>query len=208
MTSDQRLPIGDSSDEGFTLLELLTSAFIFAIFIAIFATATTSMLSDVRKEQGNANELDANRKVLALLDRQARYANAVNTPGTGTDGNPYVEWREGDKGGQQTCYQWRLDIPGRRLQYRTWQPPLTGNATPTATAWSTQAVTIDQPPTGAVFALAPGGALISGRQQLTVTFVDKQGNPYSRTATQVSLTAENTSSTTPPTGICAEIGRP
>ncbi|MDP9164908.1 MAG: prepilin-type N-terminal cleavage/methylation domain-containing protein [Actinomycetota bacterium] len=199
-------------DGGFTLLELLVSAMIFSIFIAIFATATTTMLADVRKEQGNANELDANRKVLALLDRQARYANAINTPGIGTDSNPYVEWREGDIGAQQTCYQWRLNVSARQLQYRTWQPPVPPATTPaaTATAWSTQAVTIDPPSggTSAVFVLAPGGALISGRQQLSVTFIDKQGNPYSRTATQVSLTGQNTTSTTPPSGVCTEIGRP
>ncbi len=209
----RRRRVDPRADSGFTLLELLVSAFIFSIFIAVFAAATTSMLADVRKQQGAANELDANRKIISLLDAQTIYANAINQPAVSGDGNPYVEWQLGDAGAQQTCYQWRLNVAARQLQFRTWQPVL-GNPspapTPTALAWSTVGIAIDPPPSGpsGVFVLAPGGALIAGRQQLTVTFVDKQANPYTRTATQISLTARNTKNTVLPVGLCGQIGRP
>ena len=80
-----------------------------------------------RKETGQTNNLNSSRKVIALLDHSVRYANAVTAPGTGTDGSYYFEFQTGNAGQQQTCTQWRWVPTGGTMQWRTWQPPLTGS---------------------------------------------------------------------------------
>src|SRR4051812_14728077 len=99
-----------ADDRGTTLVELLVVVAVFGIFITLFTAATTSMFGQLRRQQGTTDNLDTTRKVILLLDKQVRYANFIATPGTGTDGNSYVEWRTGNSGQQQTCTQWRYVV--------------------------------------------------------------------------------------------------
>src|SRR3954453_7099763 len=114
-------------DAGYTLTELLVSMGIFALLLALVAAATTSMFGSLRKQTGQTDNLDSSRKVITLLDKQVRYANAITSPGTGSDGNFYVEWRAGNTNQQQTSYQWRWVTTTKLLQYPSWQPPLFGS---------------------------------------------------------------------------------
>jgi prepilin-type N-terminal cleavage/methylation domain-containing protein len=185
-----RLRRGRSKDErGFTLTELLVSMGIFALLLA----------------------LDNSRKVVTLLDKQVRYANAINTPGTGTDGNFYVEFRVGNTNQQQTCYQWRWVTTAKTLQYRTWMPDLFGGAgTPAATSWVSIGTGVSKSGATPIFDITPDTAAVTtSHELLTVMFVSTHGKPAKSTTSRVGLTAANsTSASAPVSALCNEHGRP
>lgn len=200
------------SDAGFTLIELMIVTVIFGIILAIVTGAIVTMLHQEQRESGQANNLDASRKVIQSLDHSVRYANAITTPGTGTDGSYYVEWQTGNVGQQQTCTQWRWVPAGGKLQWRTWLPPLTGSATPTATAWAVEAIGIGKVGTTPIFAFPSATQMTTNaKEQLVVNFTSTSGAPSTTASSQVSLTAINSTSSSAPTagnGICTQIGRP
>jgi Tfp pilus assembly protein PilW len=201
----------DRGDSGATLTELLVSMGVFAMLLALVAASTTSMFDSLRKQTGQTDNLDNSRKVITLLDKQVRYANAVNTPGTGTDGNFYVDFRIGNTNQQQTCYQWRWVTTTKALQYRTWKPDLFGGAgTPAATSWITIGNGVSKSGATPIFSITPDTAAVTASHELlTVTFVSTHGKPAKSTTSRVGLTAANTSSSgAPVSALCNEHGRP
>jgi prepilin-type N-terminal cleavage/methylation domain-containing protein len=205
-------------DRGMTLIEMMVSTMIFTIILAIITTVIVSMFKQEQKETGQSNDLDASRKVVEALDHSARYANAITTPVQAADGNYYVEWQTGNVGQQQSCTQWRYVPSTKALQSRTWYAspyisPVTGPAT---SSWVTEAKGISQIGSTQVFslgaaagALGGGGASAPTKQQLSVSFNATSGTPSSTSASQVSLTAINSTSASPPTGsgvLCAQAG--
>jgi prepilin-type N-terminal cleavage/methylation domain-containing protein len=197
-------------DAGYTLTELLVSMAIFATLLALVTASTTTMFNSLRKQTGQTDNLDNSRKVIQLLDKQVRYANAINTPGTGTDGAFYVEWRSGNTNQQQTCYQWRWVSSTKVLQYRTWLPPLFGSGTVTATAWTQPGNGVSQSGATPLFSITPDATSVTASHELlTVMFVSTHGKPSKSTTSKVSLTAANSAtSSAPTTPLCNEIGRP
>lgn len=185
-------------DGGFTLVELLVSLALFSVLLGIFGAALSLMFRNVRYQQGASDGLDASRKVLSLFDKQVRYANAIETPGTtGTAGSLtwWVEWQSGVAGQQQTCTQWQLQ-PSGQLRVRTWQNPLVSGGPITGmTAWSTKATRV-MPQSGvAPFAFPPASVLLTTtRQQLVVSFLASYGAPVVKSPSSVTLTALNTTS--------------
>lgn len=189
-----------SGEEGFSLIELLVVLGLFSVLIALLTSASALMFKDVRRQQGQSDTLDAGRRVVAVLDKQVRYANAVNTPSTAADGSQYVEWRQVEAAtGQQTCVQWRWYAPGKRLEYRTGKPDATGTVL-ALSGWNVRADGVIPEVTASgtavpVFALpASAEVLVLARAQLTVRFQVERSIPPVRTSTQVSLTALNTAS--------------
>jgi hypothetical protein len=182
---------------------------VFAMLLAIVTAATTGMFQSLWRQTGQTDNLDSSRKVIQLLDKQVRYANAINSPGLAADGNFYVEWQTGNLNQQQTCYQWRWVISTKLFQYRTWKPYLYGGAqTPVPTSWVTEANGVYQSGATSVFSITPATAAVTtSHELLTVTFVSTHGKPAKSTTSQVSLTAANASSATAPSGICQENGR-
>lgn len=196
-------------DDGVTLVEMLVSMLIFSIILGIITTAIVAMLHQEQKESGQANDLDASRKVIEALDHSVRYANAITTPGTGADGSDYVEWQSGNVGQQQTCSQWRYVPSSGMFESRTWQPPLSGVGSVTATAWVVEAVGMSQVGSTPVFSIAPSSPS-STKEELDVTFQSTSGAPATTSASQVSLTAINSTSSSAPTGVnavCTQVGR-
>lgn len=202
------------SDEGTTLIEMMVVMIVFSIILSIITASIVSMLHQQQKETGQVNDLDASRKIINVLDHSVRYANAITTPGTGTDGSFYVEWQTGNTGQQQTCTQWRYVPSSGRVQMRTWQPPLTGNATPTPSAWIAEGLGIGLVGTTPIFTLssATSAAVASAtKEEILVSFTATSGSPSSTTSNQLSFTAINSTSATAPTGtsaVCNQIGRP
>jgi prepilin-type N-terminal cleavage/methylation domain-containing protein len=198
-------------DRGYTLTELLVSMALFAILLALVAAATTTMFTSLRKQTGQTDNLDNSRKVVQLLDKQVRYASAINTPVTGSDGNLYVEWLSGNLNQQQTCYQWRWVVSGSQLQYRTWSYY---SATPDnsfgLTGWVPEGTGVSQSGSTAIFSITPDtSAVTASHELLTVMFVSTHGKPSKITTSKVSLTAANsTGSTAPTTAVCQQHGRP
>jgi type II secretory pathway component PulJ len=197
-----------NTDEGTSLIELLVVMIIFTMIMAIITTAIVNMIHESQRQNGQSNDMNAARKVITILDHSARYANAITTPGTGTDGNFYVEFQTGNSGQQQTCTQWRWVSTGGKLQWRTWQPPLSGIGTVTATTWSTAAIGISQTGSTPVFSIANASSA-DDREQLTVAFTATSGAPPTSSASQVTLTAINSASNSAPlAATCTQVGRP
>jgi hypothetical protein len=83
-----------------------------------------------------ASSGDAVRLAFQRMERQVRYAESVNYPGTGASGRRYVEFRTGaavSSTGAAMCTQWRWDPSTGALQSRTWRDA----ATPSVPDWST-----------------------------------------------------------------------
>jgi len=197
-----------NSDEGTSLIEMLVVMIVFTMVMAIVTGAIASMMRQERKETGQSNDLNSSRRVIELLDHTARYANAITLPGTGTDGNFYVEFQTGNSGQQQTCTQWRYVTTGGLLQWRTWQPPLSGVGTVTATGWATDAVGVSKVGTTPIFSVT-ASSTVDTKEELDISFTSTSGSPPTSSASQITLTAINSASSSPPaTATCTQVGRP
>lgn len=196
-----------AQDEGISLVELIVSTMIFAMILAIITTTIMTMMHDQQRENGIGANLDSSRKLIETLDRQVRYANAITTPGTGTDGGYYVEFRTGNANQQQTCTQLRYLPSTGVVAYRTWLPPLGGTGSVTASSWITLAFNVSPPSGNTIWSITPS-ASTSNRTALTANFVTSNGAPATSTSSQVTITALNTSSSSASTTVCNEVGRP
>jgi type II secretory pathway pseudopilin PulG len=196
------------SDEGTSLIELLVVMIVFTMIMAIITSSIVNMVHTSQRESGQSNDLNSARKVISLLDHSIRYANAITLPGTGTDGSYYVEFQTGNTGQQQTCTQWRYVPTGGKMQWRTWQPPLTGTVTPTPTNWSTAAIGFSKVGANQVFSIAPPSSADS-KEELNLQFTATSGAPPTSSVSQVALTAINSAgSSAPTTATCTQVGRP
>jgi prepilin-type N-terminal cleavage/methylation domain-containing protein len=195
-------------DRGFTLIELMVSILLLSVLMGIVTASIIGMFQGVRKTQGEATAIDANRAVVERLDKQIRFANAITSPGAGaTAGTFYVEWQSGDTGQPQTCTQWRYVASTKALQARSWTE-VPGAASP---AWVTQILGVS--PIAGQNVFQPGkpdprlsAASQPQKQQLTVEFQTTAGLQQRTTrATELTVTAVNTTSSLAPTGICSDL---
>jgi prepilin-type N-terminal cleavage/methylation domain-containing protein len=127
MLSALRRVIGRTSardDSGFTLIELIISIGIFAIFLGIVLTSVISLTKTSTKIQVTAQSASGELAVFQRLDRQIRYADSINFPGVGaTTGDTYVEFRtpaSSSPTNATLCTQWRFDPTAHVIQSRTW----------------------------------------------------------------------------------------
>ena len=65
---------------GFTLVELVVAMGLFAVLLAVLMSAIIGMIGNLRKTQGIADASGQARVAFDRLDRQLRYATAVNRP--------------------------------------------------------------------------------------------------------------------------------
>jgi prepilin-type N-terminal cleavage/methylation domain-containing protein len=208
-----------AADAGFTLVEYTVAMVIFTVVIAITAGGVALMARDVVKTTNLSTSTDQIRQAFGRLDRQVRYAEQINFPGTTAGTRWYVEFLGPNFDGVPTCHQWRLDTDADVLQERSWPGPPA--ATPgTAPAWQTVATNIandsvtDQP-----FTLVPAGS-VSPRQGLLIELIArKAARDTSSVTMQTSLYARNSSTQSESNAdvdadgasddpICLELGRP
>lgn len=188
-------------DEGTTLVELIVTMTIVAIFFSIFGVVSAKVFDSSRSQQARSVNLDVNRNVVQVLDRQVRYANAINLPST-SNGSEYVEWQTGSAGKVQTCYQWRVTGAGV-MEHRSWTVATAGSST--ATAWKRVGSGVRPAGETPIFSTAQPVALGSSRQQLAVVFRSTSGTPPVDTEIRSSLTALNTTTPFPPaTDVCKQ----
>jgi type II secretory pathway pseudopilin PulG len=198
---------GNSADAGISLVELIVSMGIFVTIMGVITATVMSMMGQTRKELGQSDNLDSARKIIQSLDQTVRYANAVTTPGTGTDGAFYVEYRTGNTAQQQTCWQWRYVPSTSLVQARHWQPPLAGVGSTTATSWVLEGTGVSLIGSTPIWSITPTSS-DNVHQELTVSFNTSHGAPATSQANQVTLTAIDTSSSSPLSAVCNEVGRP
>ncbi|HVV75540.1 MAG TPA: type II secretion system protein [Mycobacteriales bacterium] len=207
---------GQADDRGFTLIETIVVTIVFALIVGIVATGVITMFQQMSRAGSRTDDLTAGQKILTLLDHQVRYANEVNTPGPGSDGAYYVEFRTGNTDQQQTCHQWRFQPSSGAVQWRTWKPPFegAGSASGTLTGWATAATGVSQAsstPIWQINALPSGSAADASTTKETFTVDFKVTNGVQSKLTQqyqLTLTAINSTSVTPPANTCTDIGRP
>lgn len=126
---------GRPDDVGMTLVELIVAMGIFVIVIAVFMSGIVVMTQNTARAQAVADSGDGVRLAFQRLDKEVRYAAAINRPGFGTDGAYYVEYLTTavPAGKPPICTQWRVVPSTRELQRRTWN-----NTSPAkATSWTT-----------------------------------------------------------------------
>jgi len=127
---------GARHDDGYTLIELTISMFVFSILAAVVLSALIGLSRATSDAQARSVSASGIVSVTQSLDRQVRYADSVNYPGEGTASRRYIEFRTpaaSSPTGFTQCTQWRFLPADRRIETRTWQD---GTA-PTA-SWSTR----------------------------------------------------------------------
>ena len=158
-------------DAGLTLVELLAAMGIFTIVIVVFMGGLITMTRSTVRAQDVTDAGDAVRMAFQTMDKQIRYASAVNRPGVGPSGSHYVEFIATSlpDGQDPLCTQWRFDPTARTLAYRTWRDIPTG----TPTAWRVIANDVRNDltasPPDVPFAFDPAGSAGLTHQQLRVS---------------------------------------
>jgi prepilin-type N-terminal cleavage/methylation domain-containing protein len=204
-----RRPARGEATGGFTIIELLISMLLLAIVSTTFLAATNSIYSGIHKQQGITNAADGNRRALELLDKQVRYASAINAPVTAADGNFYLEYQWSKSNGSTdtvTCSQWRLNPVTDVLQWRSWTSGTTPSPTPVFTTVDTAVV--NNPATQPPFALLATNlnGVPMQYQELSLNLIASQDK--GNVTTTSTLTALNTpNSGVPSTAVCQEVAR-
>jgi type II secretory pathway component PulJ len=190
-------------DRGTTIVELVVAMGIFTMVLSVIVGATLAMVQDVRKSENVYDASADARTAFARLDKQIRYATAINRPQPGTSGSDrYVEFQSIDGGNALTCHQWRLLDASGQLQQRTWV------GTPvSAPAWSTVATNVVNGPGQPPFVFTPATPSVP-RQSLTVSLLISHGALSTGTASlSTTFTARNTdTNTTTNPDVIAPIG--
>lgn len=159
-----------SEQSGFSLIELIVAMGIFSIFIAIFTVSVANLARGTSRAQTTAEASTGVLVVFQNLDRQVRYADAVNFPGSGPSGARYIEFRR-DKpmlSGPDvpTCTQWRFLPDEARIEMREWEAANTS----TTTSWATKVTNVvDQGGPTYPFEMIPASVIGATKQQMVLT---------------------------------------
>ena len=196
-------------EAGFTIVELMITIILLAIVSSGFLAATNAIYNGIHKQQGVTDAADGGRRALQLLDKQVRYASAINTPAVASSGNAYLEYKWTQSNGSTDtliCSQWRLNTTTHRLQMRTWTSGVTPSPAP---AWNTVATgVVNSPASQPPFTLPAAGAngATLQYQVLKINLISSRDTGTVNTTS--TLTALNTPNSAPPTTpICQELGR-
>lgn len=160
-----------NEDRGVTIVELIVSMGIFVMVLVVFLAAMVTMSRQAVRTQAVGDSASQLRTVFQRLDKEVRYASAINAPGH-SDGDIYVEYLvpESTGAGEELCVQWRYLVAAKELQRRTWT---LGDAD-SASGWQTMVTGLrndlsDPAQQPFVFHRAgPVGSVIYLRQGLTV----------------------------------------
>ncbi|WP_159078208.1 PulJ/GspJ family protein [Salinibacterium hongtaonis] len=175
-----------SEQSGFTLIEMVVAVGIFAIFMSLFLSAVIGLTRGTTQAKLNAETSSEVLIVFRAMDRQVRYADAINFPGVGSSGAKYVEFRtpsSSSVSGLTMCTQWRFTPAKGTMESRQWQD--IAGATPSP--WSVKTASmIDTAGANYPFKMAPATTTGSARQQLVLTL--NAGNPDANAVSEVSTT--------------------
>ena len=157
-------------ESGMTLVELIVAVSIFAVFMSMLVATVIAFNRGATRIQLTTQSTSGALAVFETFDRQVRYANAINFPGTGSgsSGAVYVEWRTpagSASDGVVTCTQWRYLPTERRLETREWKDV----AGATLSQWTTKLSNVNPGGTGYPFELIAASATGSSSQRLTLT---------------------------------------
>ncbi|MEO7015158.1 MAG: type II secretion system protein [Leifsonia sp.] len=188
---------GRGHDDGYTLFELIVAMGIFSVFLSILVASVVSITHASTSVQAVSGSTNGALIAFQALDREIRYADAINFPGTGTDGGRYVEFRtpaEDTVGRQTICTQWIYDPVAQLIKQRSWVDA-SGAKIP---AWHTELSNVVNQGTGTYpFQMLPASVGGSPVQQLVITL--QAGAPPLKASTTVvtNFAARNSSISSP-----------
>ncbi len=184
-------------DAGITLVEVVVSMSLMAVFMAMFTTTILGIFRMVNRNDATSTAQSQVNIAFLRLDKEIRYAAGISVPGSvGTD--PHVEYVTTNTG-TPVCTQLRLHLASQQLQRRTW----TSGSTPvTPTAWIPLASNVGgaQPFTFS----AAGDTFNFQRLRLTLIATAGGGSTAASRQTEITFTALNTTLGTSSADICTE----
>jgi len=158
----------DRSSAGFSLIELIVAMSIFTIFTAVFLAAVVGLTRGTTQARVTAEATSGVLLVFQNIDRQVRYADAINFPGQSpATGYRYIEFRTPAASmptNVTTCNQWRYLPDLNRIESRFWVDA--PGAVPSA--WSTKLTTAVSAP-GVTYPFEMIPAVGTAKQQLKLT---------------------------------------
>jgi len=191
-----------SGDDGFTLSEAVVGMFILMVFFAIFSGSLIVMYSSANHAQAVAATSGQLGFAFDRLDTEVRYASFLSTPGQDSNdhNNWYVEMQNTNVS-PATCFQLRVDQVSQQLQERSW---LDGGQ---AGAWTTLASYITNGGTAAgstqpFIVYAATSTVKSAELTVNLTSAQDATREGAQSTSSVTLTALNTSQSTPASGLC------
>ena len=213
--------VRDEGERGTSLIELIVGMGIMTICGAIFLGSAVTLSKVTAKTQAVTDTASQTNLAYLSLDKTVRYASAIASPGKGSSGNWYVEFRD-TTSGSEVCTQLRINNATQRLEQRSWDGgstpvPLpafrqlgTGftNGTAARTASDRPFILLSDPVNRDDDHLAPGTA---NHQQLIITLMSKSGSTIGSSSSSESsftLTALNSTGSTVTGSFCQEAGRP
>ena len=118
-TSHPRTP----NQQGFTLIEMMISVSIFAVFVAIFIASVVGLARGTTAARVTAESSSGVLTVFQNIDRQVRWSDAINRPGSGSSGSTYVEFElpaSSSADNTTRCVQYRYDPSQGTIASRSW----------------------------------------------------------------------------------------
>jgi prepilin-type N-terminal cleavage/methylation domain-containing protein len=197
VTRAEGVPVRDdeeSSDAGYSLIELIVAMTIFTIFIAVFLAAVVGLARGTTQARASSESAGGVMLVFQNIDRQVRYADAINFPGASSaTGYRYIEFRTPASSmptNETTCTQWRFLPDQKRIESRRWKDTPGSVATP----WATKLATvISKPDATYPFALIPAAG--PSKQQLQLSIDAGLASGSGKTSISTSFVARNSSDT-------------
>ena len=183
-------------ENGFSLTELLVSMLVFSIFLTILISSIVGITRAATRVSVIAQTSNGILSVFQTMDRQIRYADAINFPTMASSGNSYVEFRtpaSSASSGVTTCTQYRYVPSTLSLQLRQW-PDIAGTSAP---AWVNGLSNVANDG-GATypFKMMPASSGGSQMQQLTLN-LDGGVSPIRGASVSTSFVARNSSISSP-----------
>jgi len=179
-----------NQDAGLTLVELLVSMAVFAIFITILLSSILGITRASTQAQVISRAASGALIVFQNFDREIRYADAINYPGSTASGRRYVEFRtpaSSSIDNVTTCNQWRFSPGTGLLESRKWVDTIV--PTPTPTPWVTRLSVVFDDGANYPFTVQAAG-VGSAMQQLTLSI--DAGNAVQRgSAIKTNFVARN-----------------
>jgi len=212
---------GRRGDDGMTLVEVLVAMGIMTTLMVIMTGAVLQVYRSTSSTETSATAQTQLHQALQRVDQSVGYASGITAPNTTTIGGAwYVEYLGTDPGtGQAQCTQLRLTpVTGASgaagvLQLITWtpgSPPASGAKRQTVASQiilpgGNVPVPFERQLAGSAPSASAGASFTPDYQRLRLQLTTRDGN--SRAATDVTLTARNTSRDTASSNVCSE-GRP
>lgn len=182
------------ADRGYTLIELTISMFVFTILAAVVLTALIGLSRATGDAQARSISASGIVAVTQSLDRQVRYADSINFPGTGTAGRKYIEFRTpaaSSSTGYTVCTQWRYLPAEARIETRSWK-----DGTVPGTSWATRMTdVVDRSLATYPFEMIPANPSGSLSQRLRITIA--AGSARTGSESSLAFVARNSSVQSP-----------